>query len=205
MITLHHSRGARSFRVLWALEELGLPYELRMLVFPPRQTTPGWLEENPLGTVPLLTDGAVRMTESAAICHYLATAHAGGALAVAPGDVDYAAYLNLLVMGEATFTVPQTTYLRYARMEPEARRVPHVAEDAVQWFAARLRAAVPLLGPEFACAGRFTMADVSIGYAAQLATAIGLKDAMPVAFLDHFERMRAREGYRRAREAERRA
>ncbi len=203
MIKLYHSRGARSFRVLWALEELGTQYELRMLPFPPRHTTPDFLALNPLGTVPLLLDGSVQMTESAAICHYLATRGQTSPLAVAPDEPEYAAYLNFLFMGEATFTVPQTTYLRYARFEPEERQVKQVADDAVQWFAARLKAAAPQLGPECVCANRFTMADISVGYAIQLATTLGLGHAVPVEFATHFQRVRTRPAYRRAREKER--
>jgi glutathione S-transferase len=73
LLTLYHCHNARSFRVLWTLEEMGLPYELKMLPFPPRQLVPDYLSINPLGTVPAFFDGPMRMTESAAICQYLVT------------------------------------------------------------------------------------------------------------------------------------
>ena len=57
MITLYHCVSARSFRVLWMLEEIGLPYELRMLAFPPRVHHKDFLTLNPRGTVPLFIDG----------------------------------------------------------------------------------------------------------------------------------------------------
>ena len=57
MIVLYHCANARSFRALWMLEELGLPYELRMLPFPPRVLQKTYLDINPLGTIPLLLDG----------------------------------------------------------------------------------------------------------------------------------------------------
>ncbi len=57
MLKLWHCRDARSFRALWALEELGLPYELVLLPFPPRWLEPSFLELNPLGTIPFFTDG----------------------------------------------------------------------------------------------------------------------------------------------------
>jgi len=57
VITLYHCAAARSFRPLWTLEELGLPYELKMLPFPPRVFAKEYLGLNPLGTVPLLLDG----------------------------------------------------------------------------------------------------------------------------------------------------
>ena len=55
MLHLHHCVSARSFRPLWMLEELQLPYQLHMLPFPPRALARSFLELNPLGTVPLLT------------------------------------------------------------------------------------------------------------------------------------------------------
>ncbi len=68
---LYHCADARSLRPLWALEELGAEYELVNMAFPPRATHPGYLNINPLGTVPTFVDGAVTLTESTGICHYL--------------------------------------------------------------------------------------------------------------------------------------
>ena len=73
MITLYHCDGARSFRPLWMLEEMGLPYELKMLPFPPRVFAKEYLAINPLGTIPFMIDGDTKMTESSGICHYLGT------------------------------------------------------------------------------------------------------------------------------------
>ena len=106
MITLYHCMSARSFRPLWMLEELGLPYELRMLPFPPRVLARSYLDLNPLGTVPLMIDGRTRMTESAAICQYLCALSAPTSLQVEPAEDDYGAYLNYLHFGEATLTFP---------------------------------------------------------------------------------------------------
>ncbi len=68
---LYHCADARSLRPLWTLEEMGLDYELENMVFPPRVTVPGYLDLNPLGTVPTFVDGDLVMTESSGICHYL--------------------------------------------------------------------------------------------------------------------------------------
>ena len=65
MIQLYHCMTARSFRPLWTLEELGLPYQLHMLPFPPRVLLRSYLEINPLGTIPLMIDGDTRMTPAA--------------------------------------------------------------------------------------------------------------------------------------------
>ncbi len=204
MLTLHHCANARSYRVLWLLEEMGLPYELKNMSFPPRFREEGYLELNPMGTVPTFFDGVARMTESAAICQYLVTKYGPTDLAVRPEEPGYASYLNFLVMAEATLTFPQTVYLRYTFLEPEERKLPQAAADYTQWFASRFKAAVSLMGDEFACADRFTAADVSLGYAVKLANAIGLGAAVPARAQDYWERLRHRPAVLRAdaREAE---
>ncbi|MBE7247098.1 MAG: glutathione S-transferase family protein [Actinomycetospora chiangmaiensis] len=199
MIALYHCQSARSFRVLWMLEELGLPYELHLLPFPPRVHAREFLDLNPLGTVPFLVDGAVRMTESAAICQYLATRTGPTALAVEPGEPDHGAFLNWLHYGEATLTVPQTLVLRYRTLEPPERRQPQVAEDYARWFAARLRMLTTAVWDrEHLCAGRFTAADVSVGYALMLAHAVGLAEGLPPPVRAYWDRLRARPAFSRA-------
>ena len=71
-----------------------MPYHLEILPFPPRFHAREYLKINPLGTIPLLVDGETRMTESAAICQYLAERYAGPPLAVRPDEQEYGAYLN---------------------------------------------------------------------------------------------------------------
>ena len=202
MIKLYHCADARSFRVLWALEELGLPYELEVMPFPPRFRVEGYKDLNPLGTVPAcLIDGAL-MTESAAIGHVLATKFGPSDLAVAADDPAYPAYMNFLFMGEATLTFPQTIHLRYTRLEPPERRVTQAAEDYAAWFGSRLRNAETMLDGDFACAGRFTMADVSLGYAVMLARSIGLDEQVTPGMAAYHERLSQREAFQRAKAAQ---
>jgi glutathione S-transferase len=206
VITLYHCSLARSFRPLWTLEELDLGYELKMLPFPPRVLAPDYLQRNPLGTIPLLLDGETRMTESAAICQYLVTRYGSTALAVAPQEPAYGAYLNWLHFGEATLTFPQTIVLRYSRLEPPERRYPQVVEDYTRWFFARLRALDAALALEsYVCAGRFTAADISVGYALILADQVDLSARFSPRITDYWRRLTARDGFRRARAAEERA
>lgn len=202
MPTLYHCADARSFRALWALEELGVPYELKLLPFPPRVRAPEYLAENPLGTIPLLVDGATRMTESSAIVQYLAVKH-GGPLLVRPDDPAYGAWLNWLYLGEATLTFPQTLVLRYTRLEPRERRNPQVAEDYSRWFMARLRAVdTALQSAEHLCAGRFTAADISVGYALLLAQTLGLHERFSPAVSAYWARLQERDGFKRAKAAQ---
>ena len=202
MIKLYHCADARSFRVLWALEELGLPYELEVMPFPPRFRVAGYKDLNPLGTVPACFIDGVLMTESAAIPHVLATRFGPSELAVAPDEPGYPAYMNFLFMGEATLTFPQTIHLRYTRLEPPERRVPQAAEDYAAWFGSRLRNAEAMMGDTFACADRFTMADISVGYAVMLAQSIGLEEQVTPGMADYLERLSQREGFQRAKTAQ---
>jgi glutathione S-transferase len=202
---LHHACNTRSFRPLWTLEALGVPYRLEMLPFPPRVLKKDYLAINPLGTVPAFSEGQVRMTESAAICQYLADRHDPGGLGVAADEPDYGAYLNWLHFGEATLTFPQTLVLRYRRFEPEARRLPQAADDYAKWFLARARAIGPILDRGFVCAGRFTAADIVIGYAFMLAGLIGLGDDLPDPAKAYWARLQDQPSYRAALAAQARA
>ena len=107
MIKLYHCASARSFRALWAMEELGLDYELHMLPFPPRVFKKDYLDINPLGTIPALFDGDTFMTESSAIAQYLTDRYGHDRLGVPVEDSRYGAYLNWLHFGEATLTFPR--------------------------------------------------------------------------------------------------
>ncbi|KRB84684.1 glutathione S-transferase family protein [Noviherbaspirillum sp. Root189] len=206
MMILYHCISARSFRPLWALEELGLPYELKMLPFPPRALAREYLAVNPLGTVPALFDGALCMTESAAICQYLASRFGKGNLDVAQDDPDYGRYLNWLHLGEATLTFPQTLVLRYGRFEPQDRKQPQVVEDYSRWFLARLRAVDAVVArQDFLCAQRFTAADISVGYALMLADYLGMAERFSEAVLRYWQRLQQRDGFQRALAAQEKA
>ncbi|EER62350.1 glutathione S-transferase domain-containing protein [Acidovorax delafieldii 2AN] len=181
------------------LEELGITYRLHVLPFPPRVHARQYLEDNPLGTVPLMVDGATRMTESAAMCQYLAASYGEGCLDVPPGDAAYGSYLNWLHMSDTTLTFPQTLVLRYTYFEPLERRQPQVAADYARWFLARLRAVdAAVQRDEFLCAGRFTAADIAVAYALQLAQHLGLDEQFSPAVAAYWQRLQARPAFLRA-------
>lgn len=198
---LYHCVSARSFRPLWALEELGLTYELSMLPFPPRVHKRDFLAVNPLGTVPAFLDGEVLMTESVAICEYLAARYGSGTLAVVSGEIEFGRYLDWLHRGEATFTFPQTLVLRYGRFEPIDRRQPQVADDYTRWFLSRLRSLeIALAQRTFVCADRFTAADISVGYALMLAEYIGISERLGERTVDYWTDLKDRPAFKRALE-----
>ena len=207
MITLYHCVSARPFRPLWTMEEMGMRlgthYELKMLPFPPRVHAREYLSVNPLGTVPAFFDGEMKMTESAAICQYLVSKYGPTSLEVGRDEAGFAAWLNWMHFGEATLTFPQTLVLRYRYLETEERRLPQAAEDYQRWFLARLRAVDAVVADsEFLCAGRFTTADISVGYALMLAEYLGMQEQFPPAVQAYWTRLKQRDGYYRALEVQ---
>jgi glutathione S-transferase len=206
MIELYHCVDTRSFRALWALEEMGLDYRLHVLPFPPRAAAPDYLATNPLGTVPLLVDGEVRMTESAAIPQYLATRYGPTPLAVGVDEPDYGLWLDWLHRSEATLTFPQTIVLRYTRLEPEERRLKQAADDYTQWFLSRLRHLTrALVDREWLCAGRFTMADLCVGFALMSARDLDLGHKFSPEISAYWDRLAARSAFIAAKAAQDRA
>jgi glutathione S-transferase len=187
------------------LEELGLPYELRMLPFPPRVLAREYPSINPLGTIPFMIDGETRMTESSGICHYLGTRYGPTELMVDPDERDYGAFLNWRYFSDATLTFPQTLVLRCSEQEPEERKNPQVVADYAKWFLGRLRAVEAAAGVENLCAGRFTAADIAIGYALRLAERVGLAEKFGPNVRAYWTALQQRAAYQRAVAAERRA
>ncbi|MBZ6379484.1 glutathione S-transferase [Pacificimonas flava] len=194
---LYHCQGARSFRPLWTLEELGIDYDLEVMPFPPRFKQEGYLDINPLGTVPTLVDEDTVLTESVAICHYLVETNIGTTLGMKPTEADYGTYLNFLYQSDATLTFPQTLFLRYKVFETE-RNLGQAGDDYVQWFFSRLRAVARMMGDrEFVAGDRFTIADICFSYALKLAAQLELGE-FPENVAAYWERMSARDGYKRA-------
>ena len=87
MITLHHLENSRSQRVLWLLEELGLPYQVKRYARDPKTmlAPPELLQVDPLGKSPVITDGDITVAESGALIEYLLDAYGDGRLRPAAG------------------------------------------------------------------------------------------------------------------------
>lgn len=196
---LWHCKDARSLRPLWTLEEMGMPYELETLPFPPRVLRKDYLAINPLGTIPFFTDGDVRMTESTGICLYLVERYRRHDLGLEPGHPEYGDYLNWLFHSDATLTFPQTIVLRYTVLEPPERRLPQAAADYRKWYLARLRLLdAHIKDREFLCDGRFTIADIAIGFALYLGRTLGIGDDYQPQTRAYLGRLEQRPAFQRA-------
>lgn len=176
MIKIYATENSRAVRPIWTAEEMGLEYDLIMMPFPPRVFMKEYLDINILGTIPFMIDGNIEMTESVAICQYLVEKYGPTDLQVKPNEKDYPLYLNWLFHSDATLTFPQTVVLRYKFQEPG------VADAAVEgyskWFVSRLKLLEKSLdGKDYLCSDRFTLADICVSYAINLASVLDIKQA----------------------------
>ena len=177
MIKLYGTENSRALRPIWTAEEMGLDYELTMMPFPPRVFMKEYLDINILGTIPYMIDGDIKMTESVAISQYFVERYGPTDLQVTPDEKDYPMYLNWLYHSDATLTFPQTVVLRYKFQEPG------VADAAIdgysRWFVSRLKLLEESLNnKEYLCSNRFTIADICVSYAINLAKALEIKKAL---------------------------
>jgi glutathione S-transferase len=204
-LKLWHCAGSRSIRPLWTMEEMNLDYELEVMQFPPRFVHSGYTDINPIGTVPFFTDdtpggiNVVQMTESAGISQYLVNRYGPTDLAVGVTEADYGEYLNWLHRSDATLTFPQTLVLRYTHLEPEATRLPKVADDYTKWFFSRLRSVeLATEKHQFLVADRFTIADIAVGYALSLAESLGLAEDFKPNTSAYYARLKERPAFKKA-------
>jgi len=196
-LKLYHAPGTRSLRILWLLEELGLPYELETVAFT-LPTTP-FTQTSPFGKLPAIEDGDVTMVESGAILEYILERYGRGRLAPAVGTPQRAAFLQWVHFAEATAMPPFGEIVRHTLFKPEAERIPAVVADA------RARAAAGLAVLEQALSGRdyllgsdFSAADVMMGYTLLSARWHGvLSDAYPN-LVRYMARLEARPAFQKA-------
>ena len=197
MIKLYHAQLTRSIRIIWLLEELGIPYELITVPFtPPRHS---FEQKTPSGKFPVVEDDGRVLSESGAILEYLIEKYGKGRLAPAVGSPDRGPYLQWVHFGEATAFPPIADVARHTMFLPEAERIPQVADDG------RVRTRNVLAVVERALAGRdylvgkdLSGADVMMGYFLMAARMLGLVDAEYPNVAAYWERLAARPGFQKA-------
>jgi glutathione S-transferase len=213
MITVHHLENSRSQRVLWLLEELGLPYEVRRYARD-RKTSlapPELMAVHPLGKSPVITDGAITVAETGAIVEYLID-QAGGTLRPEPGSADHRRYTYWLHFAEGSAMPPLVMALvfmkiRTAPMPFFARPIARAIADQVMrsFVQPNLDHNLAFMESELSdrgwFAGRsFSAADVMMSFPVEAALSRG-GDAVKAPRLAAFlERVRARPAWQRALE-----
>jgi glutathione S-transferase len=118
MITVHHLNNSRSQRILWLLEELGTPYEIKHYQRDAvtNLAPPELLAVHPLGKSPLITDGDRVIAESGAIVEWICERHGGGALLPARDGDAWAEHLELMHFAEGSAMLPVLLQLYTSRL-----------------------------------------------------------------------------------------
>ena len=120
MITLYHAPNTRSSRVLWLLEEMGVPYET--IPCGVRDQPEEMRAHNPSRTVPVMTDGDLVLTESVTMLEYIAATYGPTPLAMTPDEPGYWDYRQLLLYGEATLSAPLNAIVGTTFFGPEDQK-----------------------------------------------------------------------------------
>ncbi len=212
MITVHHLERSRSHRVLWLLEELGVPYELvryqrdaKTILAPPELRA-----IHPLGKSPVITDDGVTVAESGAILEYLVERHGGGRLAPAVGTPAHLRYRYFMHYAEGSLMPPLLVKLIAVRIK--GAKMPFFAKPIAKKIARTIEAGfgdpnltrhLAFLEAELASRPWFvgdelTAADIQMSYPLEAATARGGDAAQSPNIQRVLAAMRARPAYARA-------
>jgi glutathione S-transferase len=190
-ITLYHHPFSRASNVVWALEELGVPYELRFVdIMKGGQKAPDIVALNPMGKLPILTDGDVVVTEAAAIGLYLADRYSLGKLAPSSDDAARGAYLRWSLF--APSVIEPAVSARTAGAQFKAAQVGWGTYESV---IASMESAIA--GRSYVLGDRFSMADCIFGGTVRFLLRFKVLDATPT-LTAYAERLAARPAAQRA-------
>ena len=198
MITVHHLNDSRSQRILWLMEELGLPYEIkRYQRLPTRLAPPELAAIHPLGKSPVVTDGGKTIFESAAIIDYVIRRHANGRLQPDPATPAYDDYQMWLHYAEGSAMLPLMLHLYVSRLgeggAPLTPRIESEIANHLGYLDSHLK------GRKFLLGDTFTGADIQMSFIPEIAEVFGKRAAFPN--LDAWiRRLHERPAYKKALE-----
>ncbi|MBT1262779.1 glutathione S-transferase [Pseudomonas sp. VS40] len=197
MIIVHHLNNSRSQRILWLLEELGLPYEIKRYQRDPKTNLapPELKAIHPLGKSPVIEDDGQVLIESAAIIDYLIRRHGHGRLQPDPASAIYDKYVQWLHFAEGSAMLPLMLNLYVGRLgdagAPLHPRIESEVANYLGYLNDVLGQAPYLVGDEL------SGADIQMSFIGEIAKAQGKLQAYPnlAAWVANFQ---ARPAYRKA-------
>lgn len=198
MITVYGTPPTRSMRVIWMLEEMGLPYEVKPVAFETRLQNREFLEASPTGSYPGLRDGDIRLMESCAILEYLGAKYGPTPIVPGPTDPEYPAYISYLHFGEASLSAPLNVTIATRFFAPDDQKQNWGAQHAIEMFIRKSAAlAAPLRKSPYVAGNTFTAADISCGFAVDLARFLGFDDRLDATLKDYAARLAQRPAYQK--------
>ncbi len=199
MIVVHHLNDSRSQRILWLLEELGLPYEIKPYQrdAQTRLAPPELKKVHPLGKSPVITDGNRTIIESGAIIDYLIRRHGGGRLQPAPATPSYDEYVQWMHYAEGSEMLPLMLNLYAMRLGDAAAPLMPRIESEIANHLSHIDSS--LEGRQFLVGDTLTGADIQMSFVGEMAGAFGKRAQYPN--LDAWtKRLHERPAYKKALE-----
>ncbi|MCW5891180.1 MAG: glutathione S-transferase [bacterium] len=197
MVVVHHLNESRSQRILWLLEELGVPYEVRR--YQRDATTslapPELKAVHPLGKSPVVSDGERTIAESGAIVDYLIRRYGEGRLQPDPASPDYDRYVEWLHYAEGSAMLPLMLQLYTMRLGDGGAPLKPRIDAEIANHLGYVDAA--LAGRRFLVGDELTGADVQMTFVGEVARMFGQLASWPN-LAAYVERMHARPAFRRA-------
>jgi glutathione S-transferase len=197
MITVHHLNDSRSQRIIWLLEELGIPYEIK---FYQRDATtrlapPELKAIHPLGKSPVITDNGKAVAESGAIVEYILRRHGNGALQPAANSSEYDTYIEWLHYSEGSAMLPLMLHLYTTRLGDAAAPLrPRIDSEIANHLSYVNQS---LNGKDYFVGGKLTGADIQMSFVGEMAKIFGMIDAYPN-LKEWLARMHARPAFKRS-------
>jgi glutathione S-transferase len=194
MLVVHHLNDSRSQRILWLLEELGAPYEIKHYKrdATTRLAPPELKDVHPLGKSPVITDGAETIAESGAIVDYIVRKYGKGRLAPAAGSADAEKYNEWLHYAEGSAMLPLMLNMYVMRLgEAGAPLQPRIASEMdnhLSYVNGALEGRDWLMGKDL------TGADIQMSFVGEVGRAMGQADKHPN-IKGWVERFQARPAY----------
>ena len=212
MITVHHLENSRSQRVLWLLEELGVPYQVKRYARHPKTmlAPPELTKVHPLGKSPVITDGDATVAESGAIVEYLVDVYGQGRLRPKLGTLEQRRYTYWLHFSEGSLMPPLLMKLVFDKVRQAP--VPFFIKPVVRGIADKVTTSfiAPNLSrmlafmetelqsrPWFA-GSAFSAADIQMSFPLEAAAARAGLDAQYPRLTDWLQRIHQRPAYQKA-------
>ena len=174
MLTLHFAPNSRAGRIVWLLEELELEYNINKMAFNPKDLkSDEHRARHPLGRVPVLDDGDVRIYESGAIVEYVIERHKNGGLKPEVSDPLYPEYLQWFHYCEGRVMPPVNTIVVQTLLLPPDRRDETVLSQAQRLLSKALEPVDESLAGRDYLIGAFSAADVMLGHACFMSNRLG--------------------------------
>ena len=197
MLVVHHLNDSRSHRILWLLEELGAPYEIKKYQRDAKTNLapPELVAVHPLGKSPVISDGETVIIESGAIIDYIVRHYGNGAMQPKTGTLDYEAYMQWLHYSEGSAMLPLLLHMYVSRLGDAAKPLQPRIEREIANHLGYINQS--LEGRTFFVGEQLSGADIQMSFVPEFARNFGKLEPYPN-LTNWLERMQARPAFKRA-------